>query len=133
MRASDTPQLNIDTKLRLARLLGMLGSDHDGEALNAARMADRLVREAGVTWFDVTAPAICGRASVSQPDDSIDIIRRDWRGAAPWCLRHGRHALRDKDRDFLHTIAGYRHRPSDAQLVWLQGLVNRILAARGAS
>ena len=37
----------------LARLLGMMGSAHDGEALKAARIADRLVRDAGCTWFDV--------------------------------------------------------------------------------
>ena len=35
---------------RLAKLLGMLGSNHDGEVSNAARMADALVREHGLTW-----------------------------------------------------------------------------------
>jgi len=30
-----------------------MGSAHDGQALNAARIADRLVRDAGCTWFDV--------------------------------------------------------------------------------
>jgi hypothetical protein len=44
----------------------------------------------------------------------------------------GGHVLRDKDRDFLRTIFGYRHCPSDAQLVWLHGLVNRTIAAGGA-
>jgi hypothetical protein len=33
---------------RLARLLGMIGSAHDGEALNAARLADRLIRDRDV-------------------------------------------------------------------------------------
>jgi hypothetical protein len=33
----------------------MMGSDADGEALNAARLADRLVRACGVTWLDVVA------------------------------------------------------------------------------
>jgi hypothetical protein len=40
---------------RLAKLLGMVGSKHDGEALNAARAADKLVREAGLAWPDVIA------------------------------------------------------------------------------
>jgi hypothetical protein len=31
----------------------MRGSVHDGEALNAARLADKMVREQGITWFDV--------------------------------------------------------------------------------
>ena len=30
-----------------------MGSAHDGQALNAARIADRLGRDAGRTWFDV--------------------------------------------------------------------------------
>jgi hypothetical protein len=127
---SNPPQLNVDTRLRLARLLGMTGSAHDGEVVNAARLADRLVRENGLTWRDVVAPVGC--ASVPQPEDvSID-IRRDWRHTAQWCLSQGGHVLRDKDRDFLHTIAGYRHCPSDAQLVWLHGLVRRTIAAGGA-
>jgi len=32
---------------RLAKLLGMLRADHDGEVVNAARAADRLVRRSG--------------------------------------------------------------------------------------
>jgi hypothetical protein len=41
---------------RLARLLGMLGSSHDGEATNAGRLADKLVKSLGMTWQDVIAP-----------------------------------------------------------------------------
>jgi hypothetical protein len=40
---------------RLAQLLGMLGSDHDGEVLNAARLAAREVRNAGATWPQLLA------------------------------------------------------------------------------
>jgi len=35
---------------KLAKVLGMLGSSHDGEALAAARTADSLIRETGLTW-----------------------------------------------------------------------------------
>jgi hypothetical protein len=38
---------------RLAQLLGMMGSTHDGEVVNAARLAVRLVKEAGLTWPQV--------------------------------------------------------------------------------
>jgi hypothetical protein len=49
---------NIDTS-RLAKLLGMIGSTHDGEALNAARAANKLVRDCGLTWPDIIAsPAL---------------------------------------------------------------------------
>lgn len=35
---------------QLVKLLEMMGSDHDGEALNAARKAHSLVRSSGKTW-----------------------------------------------------------------------------------
>jgi hypothetical protein len=41
---------------RLTKLLGLLGSGHDGEIAAAGRMADALIRDAGVTWADVIAP-----------------------------------------------------------------------------
>jgi hypothetical protein len=42
---------------RLARVLGRLGSSFDAEVVTAARMADDLVRSAGLTWPDVIGVA----------------------------------------------------------------------------
>jgi hypothetical protein len=42
--------LNAKDRTRLIQLLGMLGSDHDGECCNAARLACRLLRTHGLTW-----------------------------------------------------------------------------------
>ena len=53
MTALDNPPV-LDRAL-LEKLLGMIGSPHDGEALAAARKADALVRRAGLTWPDVLA------------------------------------------------------------------------------
>jgi hypothetical protein len=39
--------------LKLVKVLGMLGSDHDGERANAARMAAQILKDAGLTWYDV--------------------------------------------------------------------------------
>jgi hypothetical protein len=44
-----------DKRTRLVRLLGMLGSDFDGERANAGQMADALVRSLGLRWDDVIA------------------------------------------------------------------------------
>jgi hypothetical protein len=41
---------------RVARIIAMAGSRHDGEALNAVRTVDGLIREAGLTWEDLVAP-----------------------------------------------------------------------------
>lgn len=38
---------------RLSRLLGMFGSTYDGEVLNAARAAEKLIRNRGETWESV--------------------------------------------------------------------------------
>ena len=38
---------------RLAKLLGMLASDQDGEVLAAARAVTRLVRDGGLSWDDL--------------------------------------------------------------------------------
>jgi hypothetical protein len=38
---------------RLVRVLGMLGSAHAGERDAAALMATRMLKEAGLTWYDV--------------------------------------------------------------------------------
>ena len=38
---------------RLAKLLGMIGSSFDAEALSAARRANELVHEAKMTWHEV--------------------------------------------------------------------------------
>lgn len=43
-------------RTKLAKLLGMLGSDHAGERDAAALAAHRLVQQAGVTWQQVMKP-----------------------------------------------------------------------------
>jgi hypothetical protein len=44
---------------RLAKILGLLGSDHDGERAAAGLKADQLLRESGLTWREVIiAPPI---------------------------------------------------------------------------
>lgn len=58
-------------RIRLVRLLGMLGSAHDGKRANAAALADRLVRDLGLVWDEVIAPAslAIGPASVKAHPD----------------------------------------------------------------
>jgi hypothetical protein len=40
-------------KKRLVKVLGMLGSRHDGEALNAARSAHAMLAQAKMTWAEL--------------------------------------------------------------------------------
>jgi hypothetical protein len=38
---------------KLVKVLGMLGSDYAGERANAAQLATQILKEAGLTWYDV--------------------------------------------------------------------------------
>jgi hypothetical protein len=42
---------------RLARVCGLLGSDHDGEALAAARQAEKIRKKLGLTWEELLVPS----------------------------------------------------------------------------
>jgi hypothetical protein len=43
--------------VRLARILGMTGSDRDGESANAGRKATAMIRAAGMEWSDFVGAA----------------------------------------------------------------------------
>ena len=45
--------MNDEKREQLIKLLGMMGSSHDGEILNAARLAQRLIGSLGQTWEEV--------------------------------------------------------------------------------
>jgi hypothetical protein len=126
MRAPDiTPQLNVDTRLCLARLLGMMGSDHDGEALNAARMADRLVRKHGVTWLEVITTPVLPPLSTADPLAQFTSCAEACRftlARAP--------TLTQWECKFPRNVAGFS-KLSLKQLDTLRRLVTRAIAAGG--
>ncbi len=104
-------QPTIDLR-RLAQFLGMMGSVHDGEALNAARMAHRLVSEAKLTWPEVfTLPP----PAASKPTGGPPPGSQSWHRPPPpppfdaWlvdvvaCLEH-RERLTEWEIDFLEGL-----------------------------
>jgi hypothetical protein len=66
MFANPTSIATIETKdrARLAKVLAMLGSSSDAEALIAARAAERLRQRLGVSWNDVVS--LAGRQPVDR-------------------------------------------------------------------
>jgi hypothetical protein len=72
---------------RLTRLLGMLGSDFDGEVANAGRLADKLVRSAGLTWHDVLTPTLPPPDHYHRGDTTAAPPRGNWRAMATACTR----------------------------------------------
>ena len=95
---ANNPILHPATRQRLVRLCGMLGSEHDGERANAARLADRLIRETGLTWEGVIAAP-----PVAQPEARP---RPAQPAGAPWWTASGTvsgeaHAILQRHRALL--------------------------------
>lgn len=55
---------------KLAKVTSMISSPSDGEALSAARKADQMVKEAGLTWSDVIGP---GQARPAEPPKAVTV------------------------------------------------------------
>jgi hypothetical protein len=93
---------------RLAKLLGLLGSEHDGEILAAAHRADALVRGAGLTWRDVLVRALPQITAVGFA--AVDDIT--------FCLRH-RHWLTEQAARFVVSVReqGFLPTPSQRNII----------------
>ena len=104
---------------RLARGCGLFGSDHDGEALAAARQAEKIRKKVGLTWEELLMPSPRPRAADPPPEDLTD-----WREACHFCLERY-HSLTSWELNFVATVARYQKPPSAKQLRILQRLVAR--------
>src|SRR4051812_41709078 len=92
---------------KLIRILGLLGSAHQGERDAAALAAIRLLQQCDVTWQDVIAqPA---RAN-TEPSP----LAADWRALAMACLRQ-KHLLTVWEEQFVRELTVYQRRPSPRQ------------------
>jgi hypothetical protein len=91
-------RLGPETLDRLVKLLGMLGSAHDGEIAAAGRKAHALVRKHGLTWTDIIVPPL-----VPQEFGWRDHVDR----------------LNAWERQFIGTLLQWRGTPSEKQLAKL--------------
>jgi hypothetical protein len=108
-------------RVRLAQVFGMLGSSQSGERAAAALQAERLRREAGLTWFEIVAPpastrTFSRRADIESTADAIAFCLAWPDALTPW------------EWDFLQSISR-RARLSDKQLDVLIKLVGNCRAA----
>jgi hypothetical protein len=106
---------------RLAKVLGMLGSAHDGEIIAAGRRAHMMVTSAGWTW-----PELLGAPSAVQNC-------RQARQMVEACLAAG-DLFDDYETKFLKNILPQLKRGrriSDKQFAWLGRLHDCAMAARG--
>jgi hypothetical protein len=144
--------------VRLRKLCGMFSSAHDGEIANAARMADRLVRAAGLAWDDVLRPSLPPPAREPFPDfaehqrraraaqaraEWVRRARAEWEQApasppphedyAHWrvMVRHcAQRASRLSIREarFIESLMGRMREPTERQMAWLTAIYGRVTA-----
>jgi len=105
---------------RLQRLVLMLSSSSDGEALAAARAIGRLLTSVGADWHTL--------ASALLPPDRPAADRRTeaWRADLEFCV--GRiQRLKGRDRDFVVDMLAWTQSraPTLKQSAWLKDIVRR--------
>jgi hypothetical protein len=89
---------------KLIRILGMLGSDFDGERASAGLLASRLLKVNNITWADV----VCIPQKKAGPPkfDDNDPLGRDWRGTAIRCQQFS-HLINAWETEFLSGLPGF--------------------------
>ena len=110
-----TSHLDLD---KFVKILGMLGSDHAGERAAAGALADKMRRDAGVSWGDVIAADHVG--------DHLSSIHR----MIEFAIRR-EHNLNFWERNFLHSLRMWRGSMSEKQLRQLDAIVAKL--ARSAA
>ena len=110
--ANTTVSLPSSTTSTLLKCLGMLGSDQAGERSAAALKADQIVRSNGLTWADLI------RVPAKQQTC-------DWRDMLDFCAAHF-YSLRERERDFIDNLAGWRAPLSEKQQAWLIAIYARL-------
>ena len=101
---------------RLVRVLGMLGSAHDSEVVAAARQAERLRADAGLTWAEIVIPRLPAPPQRQNVGAVAEVIR--------FVLQHA-DALTDWERNFARSIARQQSPLTLKQRVVLDRLVEK--------
>jgi hypothetical protein len=97
------------------------GSDHDGEVLAAARHAERLRKESGLTWYDIVRDR-----PIHDPTPPPNL---DFKTAAI-CLSFPK-LLTAWERGFLQSIIDKDYPLTEKQRNVLRRIVQKVKAAQG--
>jgi hypothetical protein len=108
---------------KLTKVLGRLGSSHDGEVITAARMANAIVRKAGASWDEIIALSVPLIAPPSAPTSvaaKLSLCRRHLASLSAW------------EKQFVLDLRRFSHL-SPKQLAVLDRLVAEISEGRCAA
>jgi hypothetical protein len=112
---------------RLTKLLGMLGSDHDGERASAALKADQLIRSRGLTWQQIL---LRDNFDTAVEVDAHDVSVKE---QINFCLDHGCDIVTAWEWGFLNGIRDWPNSLTAKQRKKLEQLFRKVKAARSAS
>ena len=109
---------------RFSKLLGLLGSDHDGERSAAAAKATAFLGARSMGWPDIgemlkRPPIIIREPEPVAPSKSHQTDAR-------FCLRCPGITWSARERQFLHDMASRRSRLTEKQENWLDALCDRV-------
>jgi|SRR5215469_5702254 len=116
--------LDVTSAQRLAKLCGMFSSRHDGEVINAARMADKLVRERGLSWSQIIAPT---PAATFRPSSRESVSASEWRQLAAWVKHNFSRHLNARELQFIAQTTTWRGMPTPKQQDWLHAISERFM------
>jgi hypothetical protein len=110
---------------RLSKLLGMLGSAHEGEVVAAARQAERLRAEAGLTWAEILLP----RLPAPPQGQNVHTVA----AAVAFLLDH-EDVMTEWEATFVRSLRRQRSPISTKQIAILDQILEkaRLAAARAA-
>jgi len=94
-----------DTASRLIRVLGMLGSAHDGERAAAGLMAHRIIAGAGLTWETALAPLLGPPQADRGYEPSDDFVGHS--DLVIFCIANS-DTLSEWEISFLNSVLYYR-------------------------
>ena len=110
---------------RLVKLLGMLGSNHDGEHAAAALKANALVRDHGLVWSDIIPTPHADRRPNDARAKNQDDQKVDWRIMRDFCAQRS-HLLRPREQEFIDHIDSWRDALTEKQSAWLVSIYTRV-------
>jgi hypothetical protein len=113
---------------RIGRLIGRLGSDHDGEVLNAVALLKKLFCTERLSFSDIAA-VIEDRAGTEVRKQYYDAAGRPrWHEIALFCQRNSDRLESVKERMFVDQMAGWTvaREPSEKQASWLESIFARL-------
>jgi hypothetical protein len=140
---SGTPTTNDPLGERLAKLVRLLGSDRDGEALGARNGMVRILTGVGSSLHELADWIARFQPAPQQPEfqgiDPEPDPRKPWQAFAAELLRHPEiigmrgnrfdQKLFDREIDFLNNMRRSKFAPSAGQEKWLGDIESRIRRA----